>query len=478
MKEHCATTVDKLGMEIVCNNNPSSTTNDLDDYACREFFIDTYSLPDDQSVTSEYSNCSDVLSVGNAVDTFVFDHHMVEVNVPTPKSVYKTPTSILAAENIGCCTSRQILRVLFDTGAMKTMIHRRVLPKDAKPVKTQTKQTFRTLAGKLTTTEMVVLRNIRLLEFNKNRKINEQKALVFDHPCRYDVIAGADFLDKIGIDFLYSTKEVKWFDDTIPFRNPLELDAIAYHAMVESYRIQEEDDEFGDDAFDQFIIDQFATVIKDAKYEKIDIDAVLDKSPHLDDNQKEDLANLLRKHSKLFDGSLGKYPHKKVHIELEEGAEPVHHRGYPVPRIHMETFKKELFHLVELGVLERQGGSAWSSPSFIVPKKDGRVRWITDLRELNKCVKRRKYPLPIINDVLRKRTGYSFFTKLDLSMQYYHFELDDESKDLTTIATPFGLFRYNRLPMGLKSSPDFAQEVMESVLHDIEETEVNIDDVS
>ena len=143
----------------------------------------------------------------------------------------------------------------------------------------------------------------------------------------------------------------------------------------------------------------------------------------------------------------------------------------------METFKKELFHLVELGVLERQGGSAWSSPSFIVPKKDDRVRWITDLRELNKCVKRRKYPLPIINDVLRKRTGYSFFTKLDLSMQYYHFELDDESKDLTTIATPFGLFRYNRLPMGLKSSPDFAQEVMESVLHDIEETEVYIDDV-
>ena len=41
MKEHCTTTVDKLGIEIVCNNNASSTINDLDDYACREFFIDT-----------------------------------------------------------------------------------------------------------------------------------------------------------------------------------------------------------------------------------------------------------------------------------------------------------------------------------------------------------------------------------------------------------------------------------------------------
>jgi hypothetical protein len=82
--------------------------------------------------------------------------------------------------------------------------------------------------------------------------------------------------------------------------------------------------------------------------------------------------------------------------------------------------------------LSPQGASEWASPTFITPKKDGRVRWVSDLRELNKVVRRRQYPPPIIQDILRR-----------------------QSKGLCTITTPFGKFKYNRLPMG-----DYAQEVM------------------
>ncbi len=78
-------------------------------------------------------------------------------------------------------------------------------------------------------------------------------------------------------------------------------------------------------------------------------------------------------------------------------------------------------------------------------------------------------------DILRKCSGYKFFTKLDVSMQYYTFELDNKSQDLCTIITPFGKYKYLRLLMGLKYSPDIAQAAMENVLSDIKDADVYID---
>jgi hypothetical protein len=113
----------------------------------------------------------------------------------------------------------------------------------------------------------------------------------------------------------------------------------------------------------------------------------------------------------MFNATLGVYPHKKVHIDIDPNAKPVHSRPCPVPQIHLKTFKKELSHLVKIGVLAAQQESEWASPSFIIPKKDNKVCWISDLHQLNKVIRRKQNPLPIITDILCKRSGYKFFHK-------------------------------------------------------------------
>jgi hypothetical protein len=66
--------------------------------------------------------------------------------------------------------------------------------------------------------------------------------------------------------------------------------------------------------------------------------------------------------------------------------------------------------------------------------------------------------LPIITDILYKCSGYKFFKKLYVSMQYHMLELDEESQDLCIIITPFGKYKYLRLQMGLKCSPDIVKQ--------------------
>jgi hypothetical protein len=56
---------------------------------------------------------------------------------------------------------------------------------------------------------MVILKGIRLPKFDKNRIIEQQKALVFYGECKYDVILGADFLSKSGINVKFSNGTIE-----------------------------------------------------------------------------------------------------------------------------------------------------------------------------------------------------------------------------------------------------------------------------
>ena len=397
------------------------------------------------------------------------DHYM---NIPVPKASLTsqpksslTPASLLVARTIQEVASGKVLRVLFDSGASHTLIHRSALPPACQPHQMNSVQT-KTAAGNFAIDQSVVLKNLYLPEFSKTKKMNSVKAFVFQAPCSYDIILGRDFLSDMGLLIDFVTHTVKWFDKAIPMK-PI--------SSLLNRRLMMENSFLNVDQFDP-IEEHFEANILDAKYEQATPKEIAEKQQHLKIEERQKLEKILARYSVLFDGGLGKIPNHKVSLELKPGSVPVHSKPYSVPQVHLEVFRKELQHLVEIGVLRSVGKTEWASPTFIIPKKDGRVRWVSDFRTLNKCLKRKVYPLPRIEDIVARRGKYNFFTKLDLSMQYYIFELDEPSQEIATIVTPFGKFAYQRMAMGLCTSPDEAQSMMTHILRDLD-VDVYIDDV-
>ena len=131
-----------------------------------------------------------------------------------------------------------------------------------------------TLAESYTSTEVVIMHNLRLPEFDKNRNVDQQKALVFQSKtCKNDVILGAD-----GIDVKYGTGAMEWFDNGLQLHNPHLLETKDFEAMVEIVEVQQEKELFGVDWYNRTC---YAVEILDAKYEKVKVDEVTDQLNHL-----------------------------------------------------------------------------------------------------------------------------------------------------------------------------------------------------
>jgi hypothetical protein len=264
----------------------------------------------------------------------------INFNKNIPKQL--TPVTIMVVDTISPVKSRILLKVLLDSGSTTNMSNRKCLPRNCQMCKISKSRKIGILAGSYTSSEMMVLHNLRLPELDKNQNVNQQKALIFDaDSCRYFVILGADFLSKTGIDVKYNTGTIELFDIILPLRDTRYLQSKDPSAMAETIEIQLGDDFFGMDWYDPTC---YASEILDTKYEKVLVDDVIDQLDHLSAQQKNDLKQVLNEHTKLFDGTLGVYPHRKFHNDLMPRSVPKHSRPHAIPVIHLEAFKRKLIH--------------------------------------------------------------------------------------------------------------------------------------
>ncbi len=129
--------------------------------------------------------------------------------------------------------------MLFDSGLNVSMIKRSALPKRIITKLLGDTKLVRTLAGHLKMQEAVTMRDLRLPEFNKIRRINQIKVLVFDNDnVKYDIVLGTNILSKTGIKLNYSEGNMEWFDCSIPLHPPGGLDSKEFNAMEDMFHIQ------------------------------------------------------------------------------------------------------------------------------------------------------------------------------------------------------------------------------------------------
>ncbi len=148
-----------------------------------------------------------------------------------------------------------------------------------------------------------------------------------------------------------------------------------------------------------------------------------------------------------------------------------------MPKIHIDTIIEEVERLCKLGVLERQPAFEWALPSFIIPKKDNTVRFLSDLWEVNKRLVRKPSPIPKISTVLQEIVGFSYATALDLNMGYYTIRLDPDASKICTIIFPWGKYSYKRLPMGIAGSPDIFQGKMSELMETLDYVRAYLNDL-
>jgi hypothetical protein len=140
------------------------------------------------------------------------------------------------------------------------------------------------------------------------------RAKVFHNPnATYGVIQGMDLLQVLGIDVRCSTKTVTWNDMVILFRPSNYFDSAATTLTFLA----------NDDPLDEIEATKAGckpTTILHSKYEKVDPCFVVQQQKHLIDDQQQELGKLFAKYDKLFSGKLCCYPHRKIHLDVKDGA--------------------------------------------------------------------------------------------------------------------------------------------------------------
>ncbi|XP_048579022.1 uncharacterized protein K02A2.6-like [Nematostella vectensis] len=172
--------------------------------------------------------------------------------------------------------------------------------------------------------------------------------------------------------------------------------------------------------------------------------------------------HVLHDYKDVFSG-LGRLP-GTYHIETDPTMKPKQKilRRVPIPV--QDELKKKIEDLEEMGVIAKVTTPTPWIRSMVVVRQPNKLRVCLDPSDLNKAIIRNHYPTPTIDEKSPKLTNAKVFSVVDAKDGFLKIVLDELSSYLTTFWTPYGRYRWLRMPFGIKSAPEeFQRRINECI---------------
>ena len=187
---------------------------------------------------------------------------------------------------------------------------------------------------------------------------------------------------------------------------------------------------------------------------------------------------ILNQYPEVIKG-FGKLKNFQLKVPLDRTVTPVVQTVRRIPYQLRDKLEHTLQELEQLDIIEPVNGPCdWVSPIVCVPKANGKdIRICVDMRRANLAVKRERFPIPTIAEILQDLNQSCVFSKLDLRMGYHQIELHQESREITTFATHKGLYRDKCLMMGINCAPEMYQKCIQQLIQNIEGAHNILDDI-
>eukprot|EP00253_Pinus_taeda_P031465 PITA_31465 len=127
----------------------------------------------------------------------------------------------------------------------------------------------------------------------------------------------------------------------------------------------------------------------------------------------------------------------------------------------LPLIEKEIKRMFEACIIAPIGFSEWVFSLVPTRKKTGEIRLCVDLRNLNQVSLKDHYPLPKMDHILQRVVGSSRISLLDGFSGFNQILVHPDDQDKTAFTTPWGTFKYVKMPFRLKNVGATFQRAMD-----------------